>query len=165
MKILLAISVLLSVCAIALTGHEVSSGAWILVLLMTGFWFGVLFLCCWRSRQRIFAPFVGLIFLVLCGACVVCGKFLEEDAIKNTQLVINAIKRYEKREGRFPNAILELTAADLASQIDRTFLAPGGRFWVFRNVDGSDACVVREAFPFGKRIRCSTWDTERTVFD
>lgn len=165
MKILLLLSVVLGLFSVALTGYEVSSGLWILALLITGVCFSILFLYYWRGQKKRFAVFVGLLFLLLGGACILLGEVLDGNARKNSQLVIEAIKRYEKRAGHFPNLTLDLKAPDLDNQIDRTYLAPGRRFWVMRNLDGSDACVIREAFPFGKRIRCSKWDSEREVFD
>ena len=165
MNILLVFSVLLGFGAVALTGYVVSSGAWILALLIAGFSFSTVFLFYWRSQKRQFAACVGLLFLLICVACVGLGKAFDDDAITNTQLVIASIKRFERRVGRLPSATLDLKSQDLGGWIDRTYLSPGHRFWVTKNVEGTDACVIREAFPFGKRIRCSKSDTEHEVYD
>lgn len=104
--------------------------------------------------------FTGIFFLIFW-----LGNRLEHLSREKSAQITTSVTRFKLDHGRPPRSVDELKPNYLDNKFSTTQLSMGIRYGLVYSAKENDMCVVRYAFPGGKKIRCSTWLEEQVVPD
>jgi hypothetical protein len=159
------VAIALSLVAPASIYYFVWNGLWILLLLLIGVAFFFLIMESWRRGSRREAAGLFVIYFASWLGTVLLGMHVETIAKKQAEVILVAAEKYSMRLGKQPTSVQALKPEFLPSSTSDRRLAGGIQlvFGLWPNHD--EACLIRESFPIGTRIRCASWNSERTLND